>query len=251
MPRRIFRFSQQLSPLTLSLSKGERLHNGIACRSPFDRLRVSGLMVGLALALAGCRADPPPPFLPTPYAPPLAPPTSGAIFRPDSYAALTEDRRARRVGDLVTVQLVERTQATKSATLDTARTSSSSVTLPSAKPFSLVPDGLLSGGADSAQKGSGSAAQSNQLTGELTVTVVEILPGGALRVAGRKALELNRGDEYLTLTGVVRPEDLSPDNRVASTRLAEARVSYTGKGDLAAQSRTGWFARVLAALSPF
>lgn len=207
--------------------------------------------VAAALLVAACVPEPPPAFTPAPYAPLTAPPTSGAIFRADSYVALTEDRRARRVGDLVTVQLVERTQASKAATMDTARSSSSGVTLPAAKPFSLVPDGLLSGGATGTVKGSGTAAQSNTLTGELTVTVVEVLPGGALRVAGRKALELNRGDEYLTLTGVVRPEDLSPDNRVVSTRLADARVSYTGKGDVAAQSRTGWFARILAALSPF
>lgn len=186
--------------------------------------------------------------------PPLTieqPPTSGAIYRAGSYAALAEDSRARRVGDLLTVVLAERTQASKSASADTSRDSSTGLTLPSAPPFSYVPNGLTSGGATQSFKGQGSAAQANRLDGEITVTVVQQLQGGILMVRGRKLIGLNRGEEFIELTGLVRAEDIGPDNRIASTRLADARIAYRGTGEIAAQSRQGWLARLFGALSPF
>jgi len=202
---------------------------------------------GLAL-LAACTPDAPPPALPPP--PTALAPTSGAIWRGDAYAALTEDPRARRVGDILTVRLVERTQASKTASLSTSRTSETALTLPDAEPFSRIPQGLTRGGADQSFAGDGAAAQSNRLDGEISVRVVAV-EGGALRIAGVKRIGLNRGDETVELTGLVRPEDIEPGNRIASTRIADARIAYRGSGDVAAASRQGWFARLLGALSPF
>ena len=178
-------------------------------------------------------------------------PTSGAIFRAGSYAALTEDNRARRVGDLLTVVLAERTQASKSASADTSRDSNTALTLPTAPPFKFLPNGLTSGGTSQSFKGSGTAAQANRLDGEITVMVAERLQGGTLLVRGRKLIGLNRGEEYIELSGIVRPEDIGPDNRIASTRLGDARIAYRGTGEIAAQSRQGWLARLFGALSPF
>jgi flagellar L-ring protein FlgH len=187
---------------------------------------------------------------------PLPPPiavaevTTGSLYNPANFTGLASDRRARRVGDLLTIRLVERTQARKSATADSSRDGNTSITLPDAPPFSFVPKGLMQGGSTQGFKGSGSAAQDNQLSGELTVTVSRVLPGGVLMVAGEKRLTLNRGEEQVQLTGLVRIDDLGPDNSVPSTRVADARIRYSGSGQIADQSRQGWLARFFTKLVP-
>ncbi len=186
----------------------------------------------------------------------LPPPASaesvatGSLYNPASFTGLTSDRRARRVGDLLTIRLVERTQARKSATADSNREGNTSVTLPDAPPFSLVPKGLTQGGSIQGFRGSGTAAQDNLLSGEITVTVARVLPGGVLMVAGEKRLTLNRGEEQVQLTGLVRIDDLGPDNSIPSTRVADARIRYSGSGQVADQSRQGWLARFFAKVVP-
>ena len=218
-----------------------------------DRVTVPALALLLVLPACadegfgrapGIAATLPPP----PAAAPL--PASGSLYNPASYTSLVGDRRARRVGDLVTILLVERTQARKSASADAARDSRTAITLPDAPPFSSVPPGLMAGGTKQNFKGAGTAAQDNQLSGELTVTVAEVLPGGVLRVAGEKRLTLNRGEEQVQLTGLVRIDDLGSDNSVASTRVADARIRYSGTGQIADQSRQGWLARFFTKVVP-
>src|SRR3546814_12203549 len=87
-----------------------------------------------------------------------------------------------------------------------------SLTLPDAKPFSWVPDGLLSGGSAQSFKGQGGAAQSNQLSGQITVTVAQVYPNGTMLVRGQKLMKLNRGEEYIQIAGIVRPQDVTPEN---------------------------------------
>ena len=213
--------------------------------------RISSPTLFAALLVAGCGSGRLAATPPLPLPAPVTAATSGAIWRPDSYAALTEDARARRIGDILTVRLAERTQASKSASAATSRSAEASLILPAAKPFSLVPKGLTSGGSAQSFSGDGTAAQSNRLDGDISVRVTEVLPGGVLRIAGRKLVGLNRGEEYVELTGLVRADDISPANDIISTRIAEARISYRGTGDIAQASRQGWFARLLGALSPF
>ena len=122
--------------------------------------------------------------------------------------------------------------------------------MPTAPPFSYIPKGLLSGGTTQSFKGSGTAAQDNLLSGEITVTVRQRLTNGVLLVGGEKRLTLNRGEEQIQLTGLVRPEDISSDNSVLSTRVADARIRYSGSGQIADQSREGWLARFFAKVSP-
>jgi flagellar L-ring protein precursor FlgH len=113
-----------------------------------------------------------------------------------------------------------------------------------------VPEGLLSGGSAQSFSGSGSAAQDNQLSGEITVTVARVLPGGVLQVAGEKRLTLNRGEEQVQISGLVRIDDLGADNSIPSTRVADARIRYSGTGQVADQARQGWLSRFFAKVSP-
>jgi flagellar L-ring protein precursor FlgH len=186
-----------------------------------------------------------------PLPPAAAPaPATGSLYNVATFTGLVSDRRARRVGDLLTIRLVERTQARKSASADSSRDGKTDITLPKAPPFSYVPDGLTSGGSTQSFKGAGTAAQDNQLSGDITVTVARVLPGGVLAVAGEKRLTLNRGEEQVQLTGLVRIDDLGPDNSVPSTRVADARIRYSGSGQIADQSRQGWLARFFAKVTP-
>ncbi len=99
--------------------------------------------------------------------------------------------------------------------------------------------------------GTGTADQSNALSGEVSVTVAEVLPNGTMVVQGQKTVTLNRGDEFVQIRGIVRPADISADNRVLSTRVADARIAYTGRGDVARAARQGWFSRFFQTISPF
>jgi flagellar L-ring protein precursor FlgH len=175
----------------------------------------------------------------------------GTIYQPGSYDALASDQRARRVGDVVFVQLIERTQATKAASAKTSRSANIRTRLPTAKPFSYVPDGLLDGGGDQSFDGKGTAAQSNQLTGDISAVVEKILPSGTLYIRGRKQIVLNRGTEFIEITGLIRPQDIQPGNRIDSPRIADVRMSYTGRGEVAIQSKSGWLQRFFTLVTPF
>lgn len=192
-------------------------------------------------------------YVPT-YAEEMAEPAvaNGAIFQPAAgYAPLTSGSLASRVGDIITIVLVERTQASKSNSANTDRSGSISLTPPTTGPFSLFSPSDVAASGGQGFKGKGDAAQSNALSGEVTVTVARVFPNGSMLVRGQKQLTLNRGDEFVQISGLVRPADLTPDNRVASTRVADARITYTGKGEIARASRQGWLQRFFSMISPF
>lgn len=191
------------------------------------------------------------------YAPtlsaPMAPrPANGAIFQiDDGYAPLTSGARAARVGDMLTIVLAERTQASKSNAAKTDHTGSISLTPPATGPASFFsPTDIGASGANSFN-GKGEATQSNQLNGEISVTVAQVYPNGTMLVRGEKLLTLNRGDEHIRISGIVRDADIGADNRVSSTRVADARITYTGKGEIARASRQGWLQRFFTMISPF
>jgi flagellar L-ring protein precursor FlgH len=173
----------------------------------------------------------------------------GAIFTPHQSGLFATDRRASRVGDILTIAFTESFQATKSQNAGTAKTSSFEVQLPSGLPFaSLGPD--LSHGTTQNFSGSGTAAQSNSLSGQVSVHVVRVMPGGNLEILGQKKLTLNNGDEYVRVRGIVRPEDITSNNVVLSDRIANAEITYIGAGDVADAGRRGWLSSVLTSLSP-
>lgn len=180
-------------------------------------------------------------------------PANGGIFQADNgYAPLTSGARAAQVGDIITIQLVEATQASKSTAANTARDGGIGLTPPTTGIFSKLfsPSDATASGTQGF-KGTGGASQSNSLSGEITVTVAQVFPNGTMLVRGEKALTLNRGDEYIQISGLVRQADVTPDNRVYSTRVADARITYTGKGEIARASRQGWLQRFFSMLSPF
>jgi flagellar L-ring protein FlgH len=195
---------------------------------------------------------------PKPDYSPVAPPATvewranGAIYQATSgYAPLTSGARASMVGDVLTIALVERTQATKATSQTTGRDGSIGLTPPATGIFNLFSPSDVTASGTSAFKGQGQAAQSNALSGEITVTVAAVYPNGTMRVRGEKIVTLNRGDEIVQFSGIVRDADIGSDNRVLSTRVADARITYTGKGEMARASRQGWLQRFFSRVSPF
>ena len=192
-------------------------------------------------------------YAPTVMAQPPVPQANGSIFQASmGYTPLTSGARATSVGDIITIVLVERTQATKSNSADTSRNGNLGLTPPSTGPLSkLFSASDVAMGGQNTFTGKGGATQSNALSGEITVTVAAVYPNSTMMVKGEKALTLNRGDEFIQISGLVRQADISPDNRIASTRVADAKIIYTGKGEIARASRQGWLQRFFSMISPF
>ncbi|KQU61703.1 flagellar biosynthesis protein FlgH [Sphingomonas sp. Leaf339] len=187
---------------------------------------------------------------PAPVAMPIA--ATGSIFAAgDGYAALYEGWRARRVGDPLTIVLVERTAASKSAGSKLDSKGEFSITPPSAGPFKLFSKAEASASGNRGFDGKGSTDQANSLSGEVSVTVAAVYPNGTMLVQGQKRVTLNRGDEFVQIKGIVRTADVDLNNRVPSTRVADAQIAYTGKGDVARAGRQGWLSRFFSVVSPF
>lgn len=208
------------------------------------------LLLVLLTACAGSRKPMPddPAYAPTVAANmPVPQRTSGSLYQ-DMYGMnLFDDRKAHFVGDIITVTLSEKTVSKKSSGVAVKKNSSADMNA-----------GTLLGAVDPQYKGlslensiahnrtfagDADADQSNSLEGNITVTVAEILPNGNLIVRGEKWITLNRGDEFIRISGMIRPDDIAPDNTVLSTRLANAKISYSGTGTLADSQTMGWFSR--------
>ena len=210
------------------------------------------VLVGVLLlaALGGCAtaAKPPKPDDQLSWAmQPEPPPTNGAIYQVGRDVALFENPVARHIGDTVTITLNESTQAKKSATTNTAK--STNQTLPGisvlGKAVTIKGNPITSASIDDSSKfaGEGDSAQSNSLTGFITCTVTRVLPNGNLFIRGEKWIGINQGSEYVRLSGVVRPIDIAPDNSVPSLKVGAANISYGGKGALADANNQGWLSR--------
>ncbi|SDH96470.1 flagellar L-ring protein precursor FlgH [Pseudomonas delhiensis] len=221
----------------------------------------------LALAaLAGCVSPPPKPD--DPYYAPVMPRTpmpaaqnNGSIYQAGFDNNLYGDRKAFRVGDIITITLNEKTQASKKANSDISKDSSNKMGLTSLfgskattnNPFGsgdLSLSAEYSGNRET--KGDSAAGQSNSLTGSITVTVAEVMPNGILAVRGEKWMTLNTGNELVRIAGLIRADDIATDNTVSSTRVADARITYSGTGAFADASQPGWLDRFfLSPLWPF
>ena len=208
-------------------------------------------LAGAAILLMGAGKKP------SEYQPSYAPPAAsaqanGSIFQASQgYAPLTSGTRAAAVGDLLTIVLVERMQAAKTSLASTGRTGEIGLSPPINGPLSLFTPEEFNMGGDSKFDGKGQAAQSNLLSGEVSVTVAEVYPNGTMLVRGEKSVRLNRGDEFVQFAGLVRQIDVTADNRIPSTKVADAKITYTGKGEIARASRQGWLQRFFTILSPF
>lgn len=180
-----------------------------------------------------------------PQPPPVEP--SGAIYLSTQNVALFEDLTARQVGDVVTVILAEATNAAKSSDTSLDKSSSNSVIDPvlAGQTRVIGSDSSLAFELESNHSFGGESAsnQRNSLQGSITVIVSEIMPGGNLFVQGEKWIHINQGNEYIQLRGIIRPVDISANNTILSTKLADARISYGGTGATAEVNSVGWLSR--------
>jgi len=208
-------------------------------------------LVGTATPVAAKPKAVPESFAPAVPPPAAAPAANGAIFQDGGYAPLTSGMRAAAVGDIVTIQLVERISATKSNSAGTSRNGSVGIAPPVTGPLSVFSPSDVNMGGDQSFKGKGEAAQSSNLNGEISVTIAAVYPNGTMRVVGEKLLTLNRGDDRMQFSGLIRAADISADNRILSSRVADARIRYTGKGEIARASKQGWLQRFFSRISPF
>jgi flagellar L-ring protein precursor FlgH len=220
------------------------------------RLPIALMLSALLAACTGVQRDPG--FAPVRPSAAAAPaPNPGAIYQPGREMALFEDRRARRVGDLLTIRLVEATSASTKASTNTKKENTVDIPAPSLFgsavtfnapgfiPLASNRNNTLGASLESAQKftGSGDSSQGNSLSGSVTVTVAEVLANGNLAVRGEKIVRLNQGSEAIRIAGIVRPQDIQPDNSVYSTQVADAYISYNGEGAMADANQMGWLAR--------
>ncbi|MET4001041.1 flagellar basal body L-ring protein FlgH [Marinobacterium sp. MBR-109] len=216
-------------------------------------------LAGLIL-LTGCVNKAPKPD--NPYYAPIQPaqmeqpkPVNGSIYQAGAGMDLYGDGRARRVGDIITVVLTERTQSSKSSSTETDKSTNIGISAPNVLGQDLAVLGnplSATMNSNSGFEGEGSSDMSNSLNGNITVTVHQVLPNGAMLVRGEKWLTLNQGDEYIRVSGLVRPQDIGPDNSIESTRLADARITYSGTGATHDANVMGWLARFfISPLWPF
>lgn len=187
-------------------------------------------------------------FPPSPSAAYSVPaPSPGTIYNAGGSFDLFMDLRARSVGDILTIMLVERTNASKESSTSTAKGSSVDTAVPTFAGRDITAGGapLFSNelSSDSSFGGQSDSSQSNRLDGSITVTVAERLANGNLLVRGEKLITINQGEEFIRLQGIIRPVDIGPANTVPSTKVADAMITYSGKGTLADSNRPGWMSR--------
>ncbi|MBY5992935.1 flagellar basal body L-ring protein FlgH [Ferrimonas balearica] len=210
------------------------------------RLTLTGLA---ALTLVGC-VHPNSPIPDDPYYAPVYPDlppsqvvTTGSIFN-DGYAnELYSDIKALKVGDVITVMLTEQTKAKKSASNEISKDNQMQLDPISAGGGPITVSGNtidLAYKEKFDMKRASDADQSNSLAGSISVNVLQVLANGNLVIRGEKWMTINDGDEFIRITGIVRPRDISPDNTIASTRVANARIQYSGTGTFADSQKSGW-----------
>ncbi|MFN3594036.1 MAG: flagellar basal body L-ring protein FlgH [Thiobacillaceae bacterium] len=216
-------------------------------------------LIGLLAVLAGCHTVPEtrireplavrPPDAPAPAA------ANGAIYQPATAAFLFEDRRARRVGDTLTVNLVERTAASRRSETAESRKASAKLDIPTPKLLGVSPNAIgntaWSPTADASQAFKDSDSNSNNISGTITVTVVEVLPNGNLVVAGEKQISVNNDTDYVRLAGVVNPAHITAANTVNSTQLANVQIESKNSQGLEPSQVASMLARFFLTLFPF
>jgi len=224
------------------------------------KLARHSIAVGLLALLSGCaaiQATPPSavhqPMSVRPEAMATALPANGAIYQTVQARPLFEDRRARRIGDTITINLVERNTAEKSANANATRNGNMSAGI---GPINRLPlsglNGLeLEADAESDFNGKGAAAANNVFNGTITVTVIDVYPNGNLLVSGEKMVAINQGNEFIRFSGVINPNTVTTANTVQSTQVADARIEYRGSGFIDESNTMGWLQRFFVAIMPF
>ncbi|WMI97592.1 flagellar basal body L-ring protein FlgH [Pseudomonas chlororaphis subsp. aurantiaca] len=207
------------------------------------------ILLSVALVLGGCQSfaqllpdEDSSAYEPLPLDYSLPATKSGGLYRFGYAGSMYQDKRALRVGDILTIVLDESTQSSKSAGTSFGKTSNVGVHVPTVL-GKTYPQLETSAGASRDFDGSAKSSQQNTLRGSIAVTVHKVLPNGTLLVKGEKSLRLNQGDEFIRLAGLVRVDDINRYNQVSSQSVANARISYAGRGVLNDSNSAGWLTR--------
>lgn len=217
--------------------------------SSLHHLITSSLVIALCAMTSACVTAPPEPDYSAtwPEPPPAATAGNGAIYQAGHDIALFENSVARRVGDTLTIRLNERTNASKSSSTSTKKSTSADLPGPTiaGRPVTVNGTEVLQMSVENETEfdGEGDSRQSNRLEGDISVTVAQRLPNGNLLVRGQKWIAINQGQEYVRIQGIVRPIDIDPDNSISSLKVADAMISYGAKGALADANAPGLLAR--------
>lgn len=190
---------------------------------------------------------------------PVADYSSGSIWQASSVA-ITDDLKARRKGDIVTIVISEVASASKVAKTDTSRGSSVNAGIPNFMGLEKVGllknnigdlSKLINASVDSKYGGSGSTSRQENLTATITAKVIDVLPNGNLLIEGRRNIKVNNEDQEIILEGTVRPRDIGSDNVINSINVADARISYSGRGIISDRQSPGWLMNIVDKVWPF
>jgi len=212
----------------------------------------------IATLLAGCVTTAPPtgvhqPMTIRPEARGIAAPANGSIYNVASARPLFEDRRARFIGDTITINITEKTAAAKKSDTKADRTDDRSLSVPSiiGLPLKTFQGTTLAANSSTTFEGKGENASSNDFTSTITVTVIEVYPNGNLLVSGEKQIGLKEGEEFIRFSGVVNPNSITASNTVQSTQVADARIEYKANGFIDTAQVMGWLGRFFLTFLPF
>lgn len=215
--------------------------------------------VSAVFFLAGCVHTVPPttvhqPMSARPAALAVQSAANGAIYQAGfADHPLFEDRRARQVGDTLTITISEKTAASKKSNTASARASNNQFNVPglAGLPGKSFLKSNLNATSDFSFDGSGESASNNDFNGVITVTVTDVLANGNLLVSGEKQLGINQGSEYIRFSGIINPIHLTSTNTVSSTLVADSRIEYRANGALDSAQIMGWLGRFFLNFLPF
>jgi flagellar L-ring protein FlgH len=182
---------------------------------------------------------------------------SGSVWK-GQLTSLYGDQRAKQIGDIVTVKIVEVSQASEKATTDTSRQSQASAGISNFFGLELKPAGpltnpgsLINSKMSNDYTGSGETTRTGSLSATITARIMDVLPNGNLAIEGKREIYVNNEKKEILVQGVIRPRDIAYDNSILSTQVADAKIIYTGIGVVSEKQRPGWLARTLDFVWPF
>lgn len=191
---------------------------------------------------------------------PVADYSSGSIWQAASSSGITEDFKARRKGDIITIVISETASASKEAQTDTKRGSSVNAGIPNFMGLEKVGllknnigdlSKLINASVDSQYSGSGSTSRKENLNATISARVIEVIPNGNLMIEGRRNVKVNNEDQEIVLEGIVRPRDIAADNTINSSYVADAKITYSGRGIISDRQSPGWLMNIVDKLWPF
>lgn len=185
----------------------------------------------------------------------------GSLYSEGSSINFYRDIKAYRAGDIVTVNIVETSQASKQAATQLGRESELSAgisglfgfqaEIPHNNKVAFDPTSLLGAKYSSSFKGSGTTSRRESMTAQISARVIQVLNNGDLVIRGSREITVNYEKQYIILEGIIRPTDITSNNTILSSYIADARIQYTGKGVLTAKQRPGWLSRLITNVWPF